>query len=485
MAISLLHPDTARPVPTPNKPKILYHLSLDRSFSHICADIKRRDAFLAVIAATTDSPAEMIYRQQILEEFRLRPTLLDGLISLSARFAALKQEQKRAAKEMFALQTTRASSVPAAKNLLQTQALCLERALLFVRAFAELLDEHNVTSPGLRSFADACREVCTPPAFAELLSFCRKYEDISVNRFLDFKLVLNCEGKIDEYAMIDHRHIRITDPEQRKKSLPFFTKVQEKQYPCVRFCPPNGEFCDNLTVSALTTLTKYFSSISEQIFDRFPSLCTELDFYDVALKYVNILIKKCVPYVFPTVSADGTAQIDGLYDLYLLMTEPTPADIVPNDFILPASGGLAVFGENGSGKTVYLRAIGTAQLLAQAGLPIPCTRAQITLFTQIATQFSEAEKDFCAASEAGRFEQEVRELANMVENLCEGGLVLLNETFQSTAYAEGAEGLYHLLEHFSACGIRWVLVTHLRRLEAILAPSDAARLYAGPDHRIR
>ena len=41
------------------------------------------------------------------------------------------------------------------------------------------------------------------------------------------------------------------------------------------------------------------------------------------------------------------------------------------------------------------------------------------------------------------------ELAAMVDTLKEGSLVFLNETFQNTAYAEGAEGLYNLLKHFS------------------------------------
>ena len=71
------------------------------------------------------------------------------------------------------------------------------------------------------------------------------------------------------------------------------------------------------------------------------------------------------------------------------------------------------------------------------------------MFSQLATQFSESEKEFCEVNDAGRFEQEARELAAMVNNLKEGSLVYLNETFQSTAYAEGAEGLYPLAFFFS------------------------------------
>ena len=167
------------------------------------------------------------------------------------------------------------------------------------------------------------------------------------------------------------------------------------------------------------------------------------------------------------------------------MSKPNPSDVIPNDFKLGESnGGVLVFGNNGSGKTVYLRSVGTMQVLAQAGLPIPCESAEISLFSQLATQFSESEKEFCEGNDAGRFEQEVRELAAMVETLKEGSLVFLNETFQSTAYAEGAEGLYHLLKHFSSLNIRWILVSHLRQIEEMFEPNEASVLHTAEGYKI-
>ena len=167
------------------------------------------------------------------------------------------------------------------------------------------------------------------------------------------------------------------------------------------------------------------------------------------------------------------------------MSKPNPSDVIPNDFKLGESnGGVLVFGNNGSGKTVYLRSVGTMQVLAQAGLPIPCESAEIALFSQLATQFSEAEKEFCEGNDAGRFEQEVRELAAMVDTLKKGSLVFLNETFQSTAYAEGAEGLYHLLKHFSALNIRWILVSHLRQIEEMFENNEATVLHTTEGYKI-
>ena len=78
----------------------------------------------------------------------------------------------------------------------------------------------------------------------------------------------------------------------------------------------------------------------------------------------------------------------------------------------------------------------------------------------------------------------MRELAAMVDTLKEGSLVFLNETFQSTAYAEGAEGLYHLLKHFSAFNIRWILVSHLRRLEEMFDKREATVLHTAEGYKI-
>lgn len=475
MVISLLFDKEANSDTKPLEKKILYHLSIDRSFSYICADVKKRERFLSVIATLTGDKEEIRYRQDIIRDFRNHPSLIAQLISMVARFEELKVSQKRAGKDEYSLHIAGNSSSEASKNILQAQALCLKRALLFVKGFGELLAKYELKSNGLKHFYNVCRELYENPEFSRLLTFCSKYENISANKLLDFRFAFNENGAISEYDLIDHRYIHVTDHELKKKGFSFFKKNEETSYPCVRVHVTGDGLFESLTAAAITNLSRLFASISEQIFACFGSIGHELDFYDVALNYVNALSEKKAPWCYPTISADNSVRVTKLYDLYLLLSKENLSNIIPNDFEMTnESEGVAVFGNNGSGKTVYLRSIGTMQLLAQAGLPIPCESATVTLFSQIATQFSEAEKDFCEGNDAGRFEQEVRELAMMVDTLKEGGLVLLNETFQSTAYAEGAEGLYHLLKHFSKLHIRWILVSHLRQLEDLFEPNEVS-----------
>ena len=323
------------------------------------------------------------------------------------------------------------------------------------------------------------------PDFTKLITFCSKYENFSAGGYWDFKFSLNSEGHIEACELINHRYIHVTDPELKKKGFSLFKKAEEATYPCQRLAPAKDGLYEQLAVSALSDLSGLFGKLSEQIFEKYCQIGRELVFYDVALKYVQTLTAKNVPVFYPTFTEDQSICVKNLYDLYLLMSKPNTSSVIPNDFILGKdNGGLLVFGNNGSGKTVYLRSVGTMQILAQAGLPLPCESAELTLFSQLATQFSEAEKEFCEGNDAGRFEQEVRELAAMVDTLKEGSLVFLNETFQSTAYAEGAEGLYHLLKHFSALNVRWILVSHLRQLEEMFDKNEATILHTAEGYKI-
>ncbi|MBE6563961.1 MAG: hypothetical protein E7655_01615 [Ruminococcaceae bacterium] len=474
MTICLLHRESAAPAKKAAGERTLYRFSLDRSFAYICADVKKRESFLSVLACLTDDRQEIRYRQEILKDFQKNPSLLEQLISLTDRFEALKESQKSAGREEYRMQSERTASSLASKNILQLQAISFKRALLFVKAYSDLLSACDLQSEGLLAFLEECKLMADSPAFEKLIVFCSKYERFSQNDFWDFKISLNEDGRLCACESIDHRFVRISDPDQKKKGISLFKRKEEESFPCARVYPDKDGLLEELSVAAFSDLSRLFESLSEQVFEAFAFLAEDLVFYDVAIAYLNALQKKNISFSYPRFTDSGEISVSKLYDLHLLMSKPNPSEVVPNDFALSEkAGGLLLFGGNGSGKTSYLRSIGTMQILAQAGLPIPCERAALPLVSQIATQFSEAEKEFCEGNDAGRFEQEVRELAAMVESLQEGALVFLNETFQSTAYEEGTEGLYHILNYFSAQNIRWILVSHLTQLERYVQKNEA------------
>ena len=131
MAISILYLNERNNSAEPIQSRILYHLSLDRSFSHICADVKKRERFLYIVSDLTNDKNEILYRQAVVKDFENNPALLEQLASLSARFEELRITQKTAGRDEYRLNATGTASSATAKNILQAQALCLKRALLF------------------------------------------------------------------------------------------------------------------------------------------------------------------------------------------------------------------------------------------------------------------------------------------------------------------------------------------------------------------
>lgn len=465
MTISLLHIEDSQSTAIPIDPRVVYHLSVDRIFCNICIDEKKLDYFLQTIENLTNDRREIEYRREVLRDFMVNTNLLTQMAELFDGLDRSKEFLKRARNEAFRIQTQQASSIRSEGNLLQIHARCMKQSLLIIKELSQLLSKLELKSAGLKKLLLECQTITMAEDFERMMGICSKYENFSCTTF-DIKVKLNDIGRVMHCELIDHRYIRISDPNVKKKGLGLFRRAAEENYPCEEISPETPNAYDSIIISAVRDLLSLFYNLTSQIYDRFLTIRNELDFYFVATRYVDVLASCEIPICFPQISETDIINVRDLFDLYLIVAGKTASIITPNSITIDKDDkGIVIFGANGSGKTVFLRSLGCMQLLAQAGLPIPCERAEITLFSQIATQFSESEKEFHSVNDAGRFEQEVRELAAMVDSLSPGALVLLNETFQSTAYAEGAEGLKAILDYFSEIKIRWILVTHLNQLE--------------------
>ena len=117
MALSILYLDKNNSRTKPLSDRMLYRLSLDRSFSHICIDSNYRNTFFSVVSNLTDNPEEALYRQEIIKDFQRNSDLLDQLISLSSRFEELQLSQKSAGKDKYRLSISGTASLTSSKNI--------------------------------------------------------------------------------------------------------------------------------------------------------------------------------------------------------------------------------------------------------------------------------------------------------------------------------------------------------------------------------
>ncbi|MBQ7671343.1 MAG: AAA family ATPase [Clostridia bacterium] len=251
-------------------------------------------------------------------------------------------------------------------------------------------------------------------------------------------------GRI-EYASFDISDYSLKDKDPQKKGRSFF-------FPRKTDAPVRVVNVSELTASACDNLERSLDSLVYGIGNEIKHLLRDLDFYSAALDYYAFLKEHKIPYCFS--EYDGSVEFSGLYDLLLVAKKGT---VVPNDFKLNGKHGALITGPNGSGKTVLWRSVLTAALLNQSGLPVPAISAKLPVFTGINSIMS------CSISRDGfgAFEEEVRDLSDIMNTVSGGSAVFLNEIFQTTSYEEGAKALTSILNSLSKRGVVCVAVTHL------------------------
>ena len=451
----------------------LYRLSLDRIIPYFCSDVRESAAFTEAIYNLPRTADGGRYRQAILRDFLERSELLSELHAHLEKLSRYSAEYERERQEIYRMRRTggQGQSFAGAASLVSVSALTLKRVLLLLGAMDDLLGSCSFASEGLRDLQADIRRIARGEDANALLALCSRFEQYTTVGQLDFRLALNASGRICACDLIPHNAIHAAFAAPKKKKL-FSRKQTEAEPAGVILDGQSVELQEEMYIAAVVSLAGQFGEIARFLFDRYKHLTRELLFYKAAVKYCYRLRNSGVATCFPTVAADDVFSCEKAYDLLLLLTA-SPSAVVPYSVEINAARGTILFGDNSSGKTTFLRTVGVLQMLAQAGLPVPAERLTFSPCSRLLTYYAEAEK---AEQGAGRFEQEVREFRAMFDALVPGTLVLLNEPFQSTAYDEGAKGLADILAYFSACGIRWILVSHMHQLQKHVR-ADAAFLH--------
>lgn len=184
----------------------------------------------------------------------------------------------------------------------------------------------------------------------------------------------------------------------------------------------------------------------------------EAGFYVACLNLYERLSAKGGPLCFPSPlpTGDGGWSAAGLYDpAFALETSGT---VVGNEYVADHKRAIIVTGANGGGKSTFLRALGTSQLMLQAGMFVPASSMRASLCRGLFSHYKREEDD---SMTSGKLDEELRRMSGIVPYLCPGALVLFNESFAATNEREGSEIAFHVLTALNDCNIRIAFVTHL------------------------
>lgn len=190
-------------------------------------------------------------------------------------------------------------------------------------------------------------------------------------------------------------------------------------------------------------------------------LRVELAFYIGCLNLHDSLAAKGLPTCFPDpVPAFARRHsAAGLYDPCLALVGT--GAIVGNDLAADEKDLFIITGANQGGKTTWLRAIGLAQLMMQCGLFVAARSFAANLCSGLFVHFRREED---AGMRFGKFEEELQRISAIVDGLSADGMVLFNESLQSTNEREGSEIGRQIVEALLASRIKLFFVTHMHEL---------------------
>ena len=124
---------------------------------------------------------------------------------------------------------------------------------------------------------------------------------------------------------------------------------------------------------------------------------------------------------------------------------------------------IVISGPNAGGKTVTLKTVGIAVLMAQAGLPVAASEARLPLFHRVLADIGDQQS---IQANLSTFSAHITSIRDMVEVVGPGDLVLLDELGSSTEPGEGAALAIAILERFRKSRAFTFVTTHHGRLKA-------------------
>lgn len=237
----------------------------------------------------------------------------------------------------------------------------------------------------------------------------------------------------------------------------------------------------NLAGRAVNEVANAVTRSADHAQGFFGRLRTELGFYLGCLNLRDELTKRRVPTCFPVPAPIGTPRFEcrGLRDVGLCLA--TSQEVAGNDVAADGKALIVITGANEGGKSTFLRSVGTAQLMMQAGMFVTAETFGADVRDGIFTHFQRAED---ATLTHGRLEEELARMSTIVEHIGSTSLLLCNESFASTNELEGSQIARGIVHAMVESGVRVFFVTHLYDLaQSLNARQDPADLFLRAERR--
>ena len=192
-------------------------------------------------------------------------------------------------------------------------------------------------------------------------------------------------------------------------------------------------------------------------------LRAELGFYVGCLNLREQLTTRGQPVCYPAPAALSGDRLSarGLYDASLALIRPGGGEgvgVTGNDVAADGKQLIMITGANQGGKSTFLRSLGQAQLMMQAGMFVAADSFDGSVCSGVFTHFKREED---VTMEKGKLDEELDRMSVIAGRITPGALLLCNESFASTNEREGSEIARQIIRACTEAGIRVAYVTHL------------------------
>lgn len=358
---------------------------------------------------------------------------------------------------------------------------CSFRELL---AFTECIDfilegekefRSKIESQGIHLLFDEAINISKEKEYQNAKLYIEKTsEEIKDIKSVTVGINLDAKLNVSEAGIISVNSQRFTTNTLLDKM--FSKKIEDKNYICIEsVC---SRELKNAGVSLQIVNTALYNAMSRTVGKAIRKIKKDLymyirqstyfllDIYD-DLKFISMCMfytlsmqSAGMPLSLPEVSEKH--EISELYNPNLVGSIKS-VDIVKNNAVFDGEGRIFILtGANSGGKSVYLRAVGIAQLLFQLGLPVPAKKASMRICDEIFSHFASKVHD----RSGGRFENECKNILRFYKDITENSLVLLDEMFSTTGSSEGTVIAVRILKYMSKIGCKCVYTTHMHDLTA-------------------
>ncbi len=454
MMVRLLYRDRELDLEQPLRPNaeaLVQDLGLDALLSAMAGGdpLLRQLARHALLTGPAE-PAAIRYRQGVLADFLARPDLVRRLYELASDGVEAKK-------------TTRFFWFRDTPDTQRQKALAMLELLVgLLEQLRSLADAHHgdVASEGLRAFFASLRRELDD-AYLRVL-----HERLRELQFRDGVLLsarVGPSGRGCDYVLRRPRGSgllgRLTPDLPRGLS---FSVSPRDEYALRALA--------ELRDRGLAHVANALAQATDHVLAFFRTLQQEAGFYLACVNLAERLTERGVPLVLPDVADpdEWALRARDLRDASLALHSGSA--VVGSDLDADGKRLLVVTGANEGGKSTFLRSLGTAQLMLEAGIYVTAEAFRASVSSGVYTHFKREED---AALRSGKLDEELRRMSEIAGVIRPRALLLCNESFASTNEAEGSEIARQVVQALVEDGVRVAYVTHMyelaRRVQALPA----------------